>query len=592
MALRHLLIPPSSFLDRRIGWHRLPRPLGLVTLVGLREQLRKQNLYDTGLVKSPRERPRTLQTRTLDGTWNDIDKPAAGSVGARFGRNIPLEHAYREGEADIHQPSPRLVSQKLLLRDEFIRADKLNLLAAAWIQFEVHDWLSHDTATTDPITVELEDDDDWPERPMRIPSTRPDPCAPGRGAPPTFATSDTHWWDGSQIYGQENAFQRKARTYEDGKLKLDEHEELHPECLDPFLDPPGPRGNFWLGLALLHAVFIREHNEICDALKREHPKWSDDQLFDKARLINAAVMAKIHTVEWTPAIIDHPTTRWAMKVNWYGLAGQRARKEFGRIGRGELLSGIRGSPTDDHGTPYSLTEEFVSVYRMHPLIPDEYEFRSLAGRPLDARLFPEIGPGRWRAALHEIGIGNALYTFGTSNPGAIVLHNYPKSFIEDFHPDEKGPRFDLGAVDVLRDRERGVPRYNEFRTLMHRQPVRSFEELTHDARLASELRKVYGHVDRVDLMVGLYAERRPQGFAFSDTAFRVFVLMASRRLKSDRFFTSDYTREVYTQTGLNWIDNATMSEILLRHYNELAPVIRRDNAFKPWGACRRGGRPI
>ena len=143
---------------------------------------------------------------------------------------------------------------------------------------------------------------------MLIPSTRPDPSAPGGDAPPAFATSDTHWWDGSQIYGQDDAFQREARTYEDGKLKLDEN-GLHPQALDAFLDPPGPRGNFWLGLALLHAAFIREHNAICDALKREHRNWSDDHLYDKARLINAAVMAKIHTVEWTPAVIAHPTTR-------------------------------------------------------------------------------------------------------------------------------------------------------------------------------------------------------------------------------------------------------------------------------------------
>jgi hypothetical protein len=44
-----------------------------------------------------------------------------------------------------------------------------------------------------------------------------------------------------------------------------------------------------------------------------------------------------------------------------------------------------------------------------------------------------------------------------------------------------------------------------------------------------------------------------------DTAFRIFLLMASRRLKSDRFFTVDYTPEVYTATGLRWIDDATMS---------------------------------
>jgi hypothetical protein len=146
---------------------------------------------------------------------------------------------------------------------------------------------------------------------------------------------------------------------------------------------------------------------------------------------------------------------------------------------------------------------------------------------------------------------------------------------------------DLATIDILRDRERGVPRYNEFRTLMHRKPVSSFEELTREPGAAAELRDVYGHIERLDTMVGLYAEPRPKGFAFGDTTFRVFLLMASRRLKSDRFFTTDYTRETYTQTGLEWIDGATMSKILLRHYPELGPALRGvDNAFKPWRRVR------
>ncbi len=37
------------------------------------------------------------------------------------------------------------------------------------------------------------------------------------------------------------------------------------------------------------------------------------------------------------------------------------------------------------------------------------------------------------------------------------------------------------------------------------------------------------------------AEDFPEGFAFSDTAFRIFILMASRRLNSDRFFTDYFT---------------------------------------------------
>jgi hypothetical protein len=49
-------------------------------------------------------------------------------------------------------------------------------------------------------------------------------------------------------------------------------------------------------------------------------------------------------------------------------------------------------------------------------------------------------------------------------------------------------------------------------------------------------------------------ERRPKGFAFCDTASRIFILMASRRLKSDRFFTTDYNPAVYTRVGLDWVE--------------------------------------
>jgi hypothetical protein len=68
----------------------------------------------------------------------------------------------------------------------------------------------------------------------------------------------------------------------------------------------------------------------------------------------------------------------------------------------------------------------------------------------------------------------------------------------------------------LRVRERGVPRYNAFRQLMHRRPVRSFEELTDNLEWAQQIRRVYENdIDRVDLMVGLYAEKLPKGFVLA-----------------------------------------------------------------------------
>jgi hypothetical protein len=84
-------------------------------------------------------------------------------------------------------------------------------------------------------------------------------------------------------------------------------------------------------------------------------------------------------------------------------------------------------------------------------------------------------------------------------------------------------------------------------------------------------------------MVGLYAEPLPPGFGFSDTAFRIFILMASRRLNSDRFFTVDYNERVYSKPGMDWIQNNDFTSVLLRHAPGLAGALRGvANPFAPW----------
>jgi hypothetical protein len=120
--------------------------------------------------------------------------------------------------------------------------------------------------------------------------------------------------------------------------------------------------------------------------------------------------------------------------------------------------------------------------------------------------------------------------------------------------------------------------------------VRSFDELTDNPQWAEEIRRVYDNdIDKVDLQVGMYAEPVPPGFGFSDTAFRVFILMASRRLKSDRFFTTDFTPEVYTQTGIDWVNHTKMRDVILRHHPELTPALEgMPNAFLPWNRVDSG----
>jgi len=538
--LSRLYSSVTEAIDHRFRWDHLPKLPAMLTLIGIRNRLRAENLYDSGRGVADRPPPgdgdgsRHLTARTLDGTYNDLDDPLMGSLGSRFGRNVPLDHAYPDPPEKLLTPNPRTVSLELLTRDEFKPARTLNLLAAAWIQFEVHDWFSHGkNEAADPWTIPL-----------------------------AFATA--------------------LRSGEHGKLRV-EASGLVPQDIESHVDLSGVAGNFWVGLAILHALFMFEHNAICDRLHEQHPELGDDDLYDRARLVNAALMAKIHTVDWTPAIIAHPTTVTALRANWWGILGEGFDKRFGRRTSNELIHGIPGSPKALYGVPYSLTEEFVAVYRMHPLIPDEFVFRSLHDdRVLDRRTLPEIGALHVRACFDRVSLADSLYSFGIANPGAITLHNYPRFLQRLERPD--GELIDLAATDIVRTRERGVPRYNEFRRLLHLEPVKSFEELTDNPEWAAEIRRVYeGDIERVDLMVGLYAEPVPRGFGFSDTAFRIFILMASRRLEADRFFTDDYRPEVYTPAGIEWVETNDMRSVLLRHCPDLEPSLRGvANPFAPW----------
>lgn len=583
-----------SSLGKNKPWHRLPTPLALLKLMGFRDELRQHNLHDTsqlptkeGLPKPvPSPDNRHLVARTIDGSFNDLDRPEMGMVGTRFGRNVPLKETYPD-EKNLLKPNPRTISRALMTRDEFKPAETLNLLAAAWIQFQNHEWFFHgDGQPNNKIEIPLEEGDPWPaeHRPLAINRTLEDPTRPegDKLGPPTFLSHSTHWWDASQIYGHNQETIDKLRSHVDGKLIIGD-DGLLPFDPETGLDMTGFNDNWWLGLALLHTLFVKEHNAICDRLKQKYPDWKDDDLFDHARLINAALMAKIHTVEWTPGILGHPALQIAMNANWWGMLGEHVKRLWGRVSDSEAISGIIGSPTDHHTAPYYLTEEFVSVYRLHPLIPDDLAVYAIENDQLRLeRNFFEASGKRTRALVEEVGMQDLFYSFGIAHPGAITLHNYPR-FLQHLVRDN-GEVFDLAAVDIIRDRERGVPRYNRFRELIGRGKVKSFEEITSNPVWVKELREVYNNdLESVDLMVGMFAEDLPDGFGFSDTAFRIFILMASRRLKSDRFFTKDYRAEIYTQCGLDWIDNNNLLTVLRRHYPTLNPaLVGVQNGFAPW----------
>ena len=575
-------------------WYTLPEVLGLAELIGIRDNLRRENLVDTSRlpavdpVQPPPYDESYLTARTADGSWNDLEHPEMGMAGTRFGRNVPLADTWPD-TARIMVPNPREISLRLMTRDTFNPATAGNALIAAWLQFMLHDWVKHGTSpTADPWVLPAVAGDDWPAPPVVVMRVPPDPTSPaGSALPPTHLNTNTHWWDGSSIYGNDLAQQRFLREGAGGRLRL--VDGLPPVPPDPAEDPALVPG-FWLGLGMMQALFCLEHNSIAGMLGAAHPEFDDETLFQRARLITCALIAKIHTVEWTPAVTAHPTAVEGLYANWWGLVGPKLHNFVAKISSNEALRGIPGTHAEDFGVPYSLTEEFVAVYRMHPLVPDEFDFRSARDdtQTLGARSFGSLTGMQAVPILRDLPLGDIIYTFGTMHPGLVTLHNYPKG-LQTFRRPDNGAYMDMAALDILRCRELGVPRYCEFRRLLHMPAPSTFSEVTSNPVWAAELSSVYGgRISDLDLIPGVMAEDLPEGFAFSDTAFRIFILMASRRLNSDRFFTDYFTDEVYTPEGMAWIADNTMRSVLARHCPDLEPIVAKlPNGFGIWKRSAR-----
>ncbi len=601
---RWLLGSIAFIWERMLPWHKLPFPLTVLITVGNRQNLRKNNLWDT------ETNPRTVDGsqlpadfdvdgwRTPDGTFNDKDVPWMGMASSRFGRNVPPQHGFGEDKERLLAPNPREISNRLLRRTVFRPAPHLNLLIAGWIQFMVHDWLSHGpSAKADPILVPRPADDDWPEGLLCILRTKPDPEAlqSDAGRTAAYLNKQTHWWDGSQIYGSDWVTMERLRMRRDGtrldngKLWLDE-DGLLPTDLDG-QELSGENGNWWSGLSILHTLFAREHNAIADRLRIEHPNRDGEWVFQKSRLINAALIAKIHTVEWTPALMNSASGQLDMRGNYWGVQGERLTKAWGRLTDDEVLSGIMGSSVDHHGAPFAMTEEFADVYRFHSLLPDQFSLRNHRSDDEVAvlKLDELLGGGAWQMYQREgVGFADVLYSHATQNPGLLALHNFPHALQKLTRSNSSRSLIDLATVDIIRSRERGIPRYAEFRRLLGAAKPTSFADITDNVEDQKSLSEIYASVEDVDLLVGCLAEseskrNQPPGFGFSDTAFRVFILMASRRLKSDRFYTNDFRPEIYTKAGFNWISENGFKDVILRHCPELSNCFEDiRNPFFPW----------
>lgn len=201
----------------------------------------------------------------------------------------------------------------------------LSSLVAFWGQFIDHDIVRSDTNASDTMyTLQM------------VPSNAtlttgrvkyrllPNGCR----EPQTFNTPHI---DASTVYGDSLMPEALVplRNKTDG-CKLN----TSPGSLLPLNPAPGsheflagdPRNSEHAILNSLHTLWVREHNRLCDVLKREVPFWTREEHFWKARQIVIAKMQHITYEHWLPALLGS-LANMTQTVELRGT-GSRIAREF------------------------------------------------------------------------------------------------------------------------------------------------------------------------------------------------------------------------------------------------------------------------
>lgn len=153
--VERLLVSTFHAINKLIPWHKLPTYVGAFNLDALRIELRANNLQDSYVsgaaqgnqTEEPLTDKRFINARNSDGKFNSLEMPLMGCAGMRFGHNMPKSSTTKPSDEELWNPNPRMLSELFMTRKPgaFIPATTLNLLAAAWIQFQTHDWFFHES---------------------------------------------------------------------------------------------------------------------------------------------------------------------------------------------------------------------------------------------------------------------------------------------------------------------------------------------------------------------------------------------------------------------------------------------------------------
>lgn len=493
------------------------------------------------------------------GVGNNLSNPLFGTVGSALLDSVPLQ--YGDGissPAGADRPNARVISNAIS-RQEGDRPDARGLtnLIWAWGQFLDHDIsLSPDAPGDENAVVIAVPDDDPILTPGNVISLQETAFIEGTGTsasnPRLLPNEITAWIDGSNVYGSDEERLAELRSFENGRLLISDGNLLPiSEAEGIENDNPGEpdRPLFFAGdvranenavLASVHTLFMREHNRLAAEIMNEHPDWSDEQIFQRARQLNVAQMQNITFNEYLPTLLGTSLSSYEGYDSDINPGVERVFSSAAfRLGHTQLSSEIERLAVDGSAEEsFTLAEVF----------------------------FPDT------ALLQESGIDSLIRGSASSLSQAV-----DNEVIEDvrsllFGGSPNAPARDLVALNIERGRLNGVADYNTVRESYGLQRVETFAEITSDVERQGVLASLYGSVDNIDAFVGFLAEDHLAGSSVGESLNAILREQFERLRDGDRF----YFENALTESDADIIRSVTFSDIIRRNTDT---TFLQDTAF-------------
>lgn len=340
---------------------------------------------------------------------------------------------------------------------------------------------------------------------------------------------------------------------------------------DDFCQKAGDkRVNVVPSLGVTHLMFVREHNRIVQKLQKVRPDWDPDTLFQETRKIIGALLQQITYGEFLPSILrEQDLVKYNLKLK---------RKRFSYSYDSSInpatknvfnAAAFRFGHSQIPPTMAYVLHDFMT--RLRPL-PMESTFKDphmLVTQ--QGRLVPDLA--------RFIITSNSMKT-DSQFEEAVRDHLFEES---------EGKGLDLGALNVQRGRDHGLPSYNAWRKWCGLPVATSFPDLQdisdNHKKILAEL---YSDVEDIDVYAGGIAEIPPDG-ASVGALFSCIIGQQFKDLKDgDRYWYENRGVEGFSSAQLQEIRKVKLAKIMCENLD--VDPIQRDvfhvpSPSNPWETC-------